>query len=365
MRVLVLSAYDAASHRQWHDCLRRGIGEWQWQVLALPPRHFNWRIRGNPLHWALAERGILEQEYDLLLATSMVDLATLRGLVPGLARLPAALYFHENQFAYPESRGRHGQLEARMVSLYSALAAQCLLFNSSYNLESFMRGCELMLKSFPDAVPPGIVPSLREKARVLPVPLELTDRARTGPSSPVLQLLWNHRWEYDKGPQGLLEISRSLLHAGLDFELHVVGQQFREQPPAFAELRELLAGAGSLGRWGYLAQQYDYLELLRRCDVVLSTALHDFQGLALMHACDAGCSPLAPARLVYPEWLSEEFLYTSDEADRQREADAAAAKILALAEKKSRGEPLPLADVSRFRADVLLDDYRHVLTALE
>ena len=97
----------------------------------------------------------------------------------------------------------------------------------------------------------------------------------------------------------------------------------------------------------------------------LSTALHDFQGLALMPACDAGCSPLAPARLAYPEWLCEEFLYTSDEADRQREADAAVAKILALAAKKSHGESLPLADVSRFGVDVLLHDYRHVLTALE
>ncbi|MCZ6829899.1 MAG: DUF3524 domain-containing protein, partial [Gammaproteobacteria bacterium] len=110
MRVLLLSAYDADSHRHWRDCLSQGIGEWHWQTLALPARHFSWRIRGNPLYWSVAERQLLEQGYDLILATSMVDLATLRGLVPSLALVPAVLYFHENQFAFPDSRGRHGLL---------------------------------------------------------------------------------------------------------------------------------------------------------------------------------------------------------------------------------------------------------------
>lgn len=107
MRVLLLSAYAAASHQHWQRSLLAMFPDWQWQVLTLPPRHFSWRIRGNPLYWALSERALLEGEYDLLVATSMVDLATLRGLVPGLARLPSLLYFHENQFEYPQRSGQH------------------------------------------------------------------------------------------------------------------------------------------------------------------------------------------------------------------------------------------------------------------
>ncbi|MCZ6829513.1 MAG: glycosyltransferase, partial [Gammaproteobacteria bacterium] len=179
-----------------------------------------------------------------------------------------------------------------------------------------------------------------------------------------LQLLWNHRWEYDKGPERLLEIVRGLLRSRLEFVLHVVGQQFREQPPAFAELRSLLADAQALGSWGFIRDHGEYLNLLGQCEVALSTALHDFQGLALMQACGAGCSPLAPARLVYPEWLDEAFLYPGDAADPQREAAGAVAMILALAEKRASGQSLPLADVSRFSSDVLLDEYRRVLSAV-
>lgn len=112
-RILLLSAYDAASHRYWHQLLRQELNDWDWQLLTLPARHFSWRIRGNPLYWAQACRETLEQAYDLVLATSMVDLSTLRGLVPALAGIPTLLYFHENQFAYPSGQARHGSLEAQ------------------------------------------------------------------------------------------------------------------------------------------------------------------------------------------------------------------------------------------------------------
>jgi glycosyltransferase involved in cell wall biosynthesis len=251
-----------------------------------------------------------------------------------------------------------------MVSLYAGLSAQCLLFNSNYNRSSYTQGCEHMLNAFPDAVPPGVVESLAEKSAVLPVPLDFSEPVPAATDGPALQLLWNHRWEYDKAPERLLEIVKGLRQSGLDFVLHVVGQQFRQQPPVFDELHQVLVKAGALGHWGYIADRGEYLNLLARCEVVLSTALHDFQGLAMMQACGAGCSPLAPARLAYPEWLDESCLYASDEDKPQREAAAAVARILALAERKKVGQPLPLAQLSRFSSRVLLDEYRRVLSAV-
>jgi hypothetical protein len=51
----------------------------------------------------------------------MVDLATLRGLIPDLAQIPSVLYFHENQFAYPAGQQRKENVEPVLVPLYSAL----------------------------------------------------------------------------------------------------------------------------------------------------------------------------------------------------------------------------------------------------
>ena len=149
MRVLLLSAYAARSHVHWQQSLQAMFPEWHWQVLSLPPRYFSWRVRGNPLSWALQERATLEAGYDLLLATSMVDLATLRGLVPCLAQIPSVLYFHENQFDYPQDRQQHSLLEAQMVSLYAALVADHLLFNSHYNRDSFLGGVRALLHRLP------------------------------------------------------------------------------------------------------------------------------------------------------------------------------------------------------------------------
>jgi len=101
MRILLLSAYDAASHKQWRQALVSNLSEHDWSVLTLPDRHFSWRIRGNALSWAAEQEKTLQQPFELIIATSMVDLATLKGIVPRLAAIPTLLYFHENQFAYP------------------------------------------------------------------------------------------------------------------------------------------------------------------------------------------------------------------------------------------------------------------------
>ncbi len=344
MRVLLLSAYDAASHRYWRELLCQQLNDWEWQVLTLPGRHFSWRLRSNALTWAGEQRDILEQRWDLVLATSMVDLATLRGLVPSLANCPNLLYFHENQFAYPENRSRHGVLELQMTSLYSALAADRLLFNSDWNRDSFLLGCDQMLRRFPDGVPPDCLEHLRQRSQVLPVPIRVPASNATYKDGARQQLLWNHRWEYDKGPAQLLELVELLLESGLDFDMHVVGQQFRQRPAEFERVHQLLQSAGRLGCWGYIESRDDYEHLLGQCDVVISTALHDFQGLSVLEACAAGAAPLVPNRLVYPEWFGADACYT-DTAD-------AVHRLLT-------GGPAPCS-VEAFTVQALIPDYREL-----
>ncbi len=315
MNILLLSAYDAESHARWRRSLVESCSEHSWTVLSLPARYFNWRIRGNGLTWSRNERSSLIKFYDLIIATSMVDLATLKGLVPSLGYVPSILYFHENQFAYPLSEHQHYPLEPRMVNLYSALAASSLVFNTAYNLSSFHLGVETLLAKMPDEVPEGIIGELEDKSQVLPVPLEHRlftsmhhKKIVSGDSS--LQIVWNHRWEYDKGPDKLLGCIEALPEE-LDLRFHIVGQQFRTLPEAFAQIKSILEKRNWLGRWGYIEDEAEYSRLLRQSHVVLSTALHDFQGLSVLEAVAAGCLPIVPDRLAYTELFSPEYRYHS------------------------------------------------------
>ncbi|MEH6634506.1 MAG: DUF3524 domain-containing protein [Halioglobus sp.] len=363
MNVLLLSAYAAQSHVHWQRALQAMFSHWHWCVLSLPPRHFSWRVRGNPLYWALAERERLEQDYDLLIATSMVDLATLRGLVPALSAIPTIVYFHENQFVYPQDRQRHSLLEAQMVGLYTALAADSILFNSAYNRDSFLTGCSLLLAKLPDRVPPGIVPALSGKADVLPVPIDIEQcvavagawpgQSGSLPSRP-LRLLWTGRFEHDKGGDGLLRILRGLERTAVNYELAVAGQQFRKSPEVFGQIEKEFSHR--LVHFGYMESVTAYHALLSAADMVVSTALHEFQGLAVLEAVASHCLPVVPNRLAYPEIYPAHYCYPSNPDEPDQEAAAAVRLIQQLSALLQQGQA-QVPDVSAFNVRRLTGRY--------
>ncbi len=319
-RILLLSAYDAISHQRWRKGLVHAFPENEWTVLTLPPRYFNWRIRGNSLSWAFDQREVLTQGYDLLVTTSMCDLSTLRGLVPELSKIPTVIYFHENQFAYPDRVGNQQktELEPKVVSMYSALAADQVIFNSAWNRDSFLQGVEQFLKTMPDHVPEGVIKTLSDKSSVVPVPLDkewFYSRAEKTRSD--FTILWNHRWEYDKAPERFLKALVQLKQQGVKFKINLVGQQFRQIPAIFDQMKDQLVD--HISQWGYLENESDYRTIMRNSDVVVSSALHDFQGLAILEAVASGCIPVVPDRLAYPEFFAEEFRFPSfvDDPDKE------------------------------------------------
>lgn len=368
----MLSAYAAQSHRQWAATLMQMFASWRWQVLELPARHFSWRIRGNPLYWALEERAILEQDYDLIVATSMVDLSTLRGLVPALAQTPTALYFHENQFVYPQRALQSSLLDAQMVTLYAGLAADRLLFNSRYNRDTYIDGVASLLQRLPDFVPADVAPSLLDKSAVLPVPVQMAaaPAARQKPSAPssprALRLLWVGRFEHDKGADRLLRVLRLLracANAGqLDFELAVIGQQFRNSPPEFAQIQAEFAER--LVAFGYIESRGEYERQLADADIVLSTATHEFQGLAVLEAVAAGCVPVVPDRLAYVELFPAANRYASHAADVDSEAAAAAQLVASMAEQFAAGTPPRGIELAEYSPAVLKAGYDRVFESL-
>ncbi len=335
MRILLLSAYDAASHRQWRQGLVTHLPDYEWTVLTLPGRFFSWRIRGNALSWAAEQQDILQQPFDLIVATSMVDLATLKGLVANLAAVPALLYFHENQFAYPESGHARGSVEAQMTSIYSAMAADRLLFNSAYNRQTFLQGAKALLKKLPDHAPLSVIEALEGKSTVLGVPIDETCLLqKENKVDKPIRLVWNHRWEYDKGPERLYLVLKELARCGLDYHINILGQQFRKRPEVFDKIKAEFET--QITTWGYIENRNDYLQTLQQSNIVFSTALHDFQGLAMLEAMATGCIPVAPKRLAYPEYIPEILLCESFENDAERDASAIASRISQVAAQSER-----------------------------
>lgn len=353
-RALLLSAYHAQSHQVWADRIQSLFSDWHWQCLTLPPRHFNWRIRSNGLQWAYEEADLLAEHWDLLVATSMVDLASLRSLAPTLCSIPTVIYFHENQFAYPQNRAAPtANVEPLLVPIYSALSADRIAFNSEYNRKTFLEGARNLSKKFPEPIPESALKQL-DASLVTPVPL-ITKRTSTdsqfGKEKELLEVIWNHRWEYDKGPELLLEVIEQTLAKTESIRFHVVGQQFRQQPNEFEKIKQLLTQWSSntgheCGAIGFMEEEA-YLALLGSGDVVLSTAHHDFQGLAMQEACLSGCSPLAPNALVYPEYLDSESLFDLSE-QTSITASSIVDRLLKLHSEKQEGTQLPVPDLSHY-----------------
>ncbi|MBS0002953.1 MAG: DUF3524 domain-containing protein [Thioalkalivibrio sp.] len=344
-RILLLSAYRSASHGAWADWLAGSLDLMDWQIRELPGRHFRWRIRGNPLSWL---DDLPLETPDAVLATSMVDLATLRGLHPRIARAPTLYYFHENQFAYPIGQHQTRSLEPQIVQLYGALAADRLAFNSEYNRSSFLEGVEGLLKRMPDRVPGGVVDRLATRAEVLPVPVHPVP---PGPERDRRLILWNHRWEYDKAPERFVDALLGLDARGIEFRVALLGARPQRAPEMLTRLRERLGRRIDADGW---LDREPYERLLGRAAIAVSTALHEFQGLAMLEAVSAGVRPLVPDDLSYREQYPQRYRYPPGDG----------AALLERLQQWLEGRLPPALDVSQWSVNALRPAWERIVRDL-
>lgn len=335
LRILLLSAYDAVSHRHWHRWLVDCLPEFDWTVLTLPDRHFAWRISGNAIGFAQQYNQQLTANYDIVLATSMVDLSALFGFFPHLSKAQSLLYFHENQMAYPPALTEQNKPPAQRASLYhqldsikSAMVAKHLIFNSNYNRQTFLNGVDGFFKKMPDFRPKNLATEFKQKSQIIAVPIaaDCVPKQQKQPNQ-TLQIVWNHRWEYDKAPQTLLHLIQQMKQSGnpQNIKFHIIGQQFRTTPESLQQIEQ--QHQDLCLNFGYIAERNKYIEILQAADVVLSTAIHEFQGLAVMEAVACGCVPLVPDRLAYREYYPKANRYRSTPQQPSQEA-ATIAEIL-------------------------------------
>ncbi|MEM7483280.1 MAG: DUF3524 domain-containing protein [Acidobacteriota bacterium] len=339
MRVLALEPYDGGSHRAfligWSEVSRH-----RWTILGLPPFKWRWRMRHAPLTFArrIRRRWSEGERWDLLWASSMLDLAQLRGLAPEVASLPAVLYFHENQLTYPLSSAvgesaRRRDLHFAFSHLTSALAAEAVWFNSAFHRDDWSGATEALIRRMPDHRPLAEIEEIRRRSVVqAPGIPAIAGRLQPSPgptSGGPLTLLWVARWEHDKGPEVFFEAVERALAAGADLRLVVLGESFERRPAVFGRARKRLAE--HILHWGWLESREDYEAGLRLGDVVVSTARHEFFGLGVLEAAAAGARPLLPRRLAYPEIfgpLGDDLFY---QASGEGEAGALAERLAALA----------------------------------
>jgi glycosyltransferase involved in cell wall biosynthesis len=305
MRILLVAPYFGGSHRAWAEGYVRHSRH-HVDLLTLPARFWKWRMQGGAATLAEQARQ-LDAQPDLLLATDMLNLPAFLGLTRDLfSHLPVALYCHENQLTYPFAPGEKRDLTYGMINWLSMLAADRVLFNSAFHMEDWFDELPRLLKHFPDCTHVHRIPGVRAKSSVLPVGCDLArlDRAEgVAEWLDVPLVLWNQRWEYDKDPETFFRALDLLADEGVDFFVALAGSNVRQMPEEFEIARERLGPRVThFGR----ADADEYARLLWQSDVVVSTAIHEFFGIAIVEAMYCGCFPVLPRRLAYPEVLPAE-----------------------------------------------------------
>lgn len=305
MNILVVEPWYSGSHRHFLDGLRHHSSH-TYTFCTLPGRYWRWRMDAAAVSLAEQARTALERHGmpDVILASSLLDLPTFLGLIrPALANTPVVLYFHENQLTYPRPDDAPAPRTYALMNYRSALAADACWFNSSFHRSSFLNALPPFLQRFPEASPTPRLDTIAQKSAVHHLGINLKRfgplSARPANSPPVL--LWNQRWAFDKNPEGLLHLVTALDGRGLDFHLIITGRAAQQPPEAIEALRTRFADR--LLHIGFVEDADVYAELLHRADIVLSTAHHEFFGIAVMEAIHCGCHPVLPNRLSYPELI--------------------------------------------------------------
>ncbi|MBU2488843.1 MAG: DUF3524 domain-containing protein [Proteobacteria bacterium] len=305
MKILFLEPFFGGSHRDFALGYAESSGH-EIVLATLPARFWKWRMRGAALHFFREIESL--SPFDAILATDLMGVADFRALFSMRGPVPPIfLYIHENQLTYPLAPGESLDVHFGFTDITSALAADRLAFNSATHRDAFLAALPGFINQMPEFLPTWVPGAVAKKSSVLtpgcrfdPGPLPLAPL----PKGPPL-VIWNHRWEFDKNPGDFFAALYALADQGLDFHVALLGENFQFVPKPFLDARERLGDR--VAAYGHEPSREQYLQWLRQGTVVVSTANQENFGISVVEAVRAGCLPLLPRRLSYPEILPEAF----------------------------------------------------------
>ena len=304
LKFLFLEPFFGGSHREF----ARGLvshSQHHIELLTLPARFWKWRMRGAALHFIKKIHSL--KSYDGLLTTGLMSLSDFKALSKDTCP-PTLVYLHETQLTYPLAPGEQMDYQFGFTDITTALAADCILFNSRTHRNTFFSLLPRFLKMMPEHRPLWLVDKIRAKADFLypgcRFPADEIPGADSPRESPPL-IIWNHRWEFDKSPDQFFEALDAALANGAEFRLALLGENFQAVPKAFESARERYGRR--IVQYGYVQSREKYLKWLQQGSIVISAARQENFGIAVVEAIRFGCVPLLPARLAYPEIIPQQF----------------------------------------------------------
>ena len=354
MRIFLASSYHSGSHRAWAEGYA-GSSRHELHLATMPGAFWQWRLTGSFVSLAAAIEELADRHGgpDAILATSLVDVAGLRGMVSRrLGRVPTALYMHENQITYPAISRSRTERNYGLINWTSLLAADAVAFNSEFHRDALMTALPPFLNEFPDERQHGHLEAVEEKSVVLPVGCSI-DEIRLGPKDEPPLVLWNHRWDPDKDPASFIQLMARLAETGIDFRVALAGERFVKQRRAYDES---IAALGHLVVVDDHLERTAYLDVLRRSTVVVSTALQEFFGVSIVEAMAAGALPILPRRLVYPERIPPELADHTLYGSQDEAVELLAAALGSAAETQAFASALT-AEVGRYDWSVVAAGY--------
>lgn len=313
--LLILEPFYGGSHKQLIDTIITSldVNHITYDIFTLPAKKWPWKARCGAL--ILSELIPRDVEYKTLFCSADLSLSEFIGLRQDLSSCHKVVYYHENQLVYPVQKTEKLDFQFGYNQILTALAADEVYFNSSYNLRSFVDNITGFLHRIPAYKPKDVKEKIETKSEVLYFPsqfenIPMLSAKKEFSDGKMLHIVWAHRWEYDKDPETFFNILLELQENGLKFCVSVLGQGFTDVPKIFAESKEKLKD-GTIKNWGFVKDRNEYFSILQTADVAVSTAKHEFFGVSMMESTFCGCYPLCPNNLSYPEIYHSDCLYNT------------------------------------------------------
>ena len=297
MRILALNSYHGGSHKAFIDSWINH-SKHDWTLLTLPPHHWKWRMRHAAISFNEQIAELTEHNWDIIICTDMLNLAEFNGLADAsIQMLPKVIYFHENQLLYPDHHSTERDYHYAFTNFISSLAADEIWFNSSWHKNAFTHALQQWLGKMPDYPLKKAINSFIKKSKTHYPGIE-SDCYKNNLAhkrNKYLTILWAARWEDDKNPACFFNAIDLLIQKGINFRLNILGSSSIKTPLLFEQQNKKLSAY--IDNWGYIEDRNEYLKILASSDVITSTAVHEFFGIAVLEAVTLGCIPLVPERL--------------------------------------------------------------------